>query len=128
MSITTIRDATADDMGAIAAIYATAVASSVATFETSPPSEEEMCARYSDIRVAGRPYIVAVDGVVVLGYAYATTYKPRAAYNATLENAIYVAERARGRGVGKLLLSALVERAETAGYRQMVVSSLAGRD
>jgi phosphinothricin acetyltransferase len=77
--------------------------------------------RRADILVRGLPYLVAEDeGGVILGHAYASAYRPRAAYRNTVENSVYVRHDATGRGVGRLLLTELIARCETLGLRQMV--------
>jgi L-amino acid N-acyltransferase YncA len=60
-----------------------------------------------------------VDGALA-GYAYAGPYRARPAYRFTVENSVYVAPEAQGRGVGRALLKALIEAAECSGYRQMI--------
>jgi phosphinothricin acetyltransferase len=68
----------------------------------------------------GHPYLVAsIDGAVA-GYAYAGPYRPRPAYRFTVEDSVYVARAAWGRGVGRALLRALVDEAEARGFRQMI--------
>jgi L-amino acid N-acyltransferase YncA len=59
------------------------------------------------------------DGVL-LGYAYAGAYRTRPAYRSTVEDSIYVAPEAQGRGIGRKLLSALIEACERRGFRLMV--------
>jgi phosphinothricin acetyltransferase len=77
--------------------------------------------RRADILVRGLPYLVAEDeGGAILGYAYASAYRPRAAYRNTVESSVYVRHDATGRGVGRLLLTELIARCETLGLRQMV--------
>lgn len=69
----------------------------------------------------GLPHIVAVnDHGDVLGYAYAGPYRPRIAYRFTVENSIYIDERFRGQGIGKLLLAELIEACEQLDLREMV--------
>lgn len=116
----TIRDATAADIPAIQAIYAHHVLHGLASFEEVAPSVEEMRSRYAAIAGAGMPYLVAeVDGRV-RGYGYASAYRTRSAYRYTLENSIYIDERARGQGVGTALLDALVSRCRKGPWRQML--------
>jgi L-amino acid N-acyltransferase YncA len=92
----------------------------VASFEEAPPSVDEMRARRAAVLKRGLPYLVAeLDGSVA-GYAYASPYRPRAAYRHTIEDSIYVADAFRGRGVGSGLLAALIERCETGPWRQMI--------
>lgn len=117
MRIHAVNDA---DVPAIHAIYAHHVANSLGTFETEPPSEHEMRARCTGIVQAGLPYLVGeIDGSVV-GYVYANQFRPRAAYRGTLEDSIYVAPDATGRGVGKALLAALIEQCIALEIRQML--------
>jgi phosphinothricin acetyltransferase len=79
-----------------------------------------MRARRAAVLKRGLPYLVAeLDGSVA-GYAYASPYRPRAAYRHTIEDSIYVADAFRGRGVGSALLAALIERCETGPWRQMI--------
>jgi len=66
------------------------------------------------------PYLVAeIDGQVV-GYAYATQYRPRSAYRHSLEDSVYVREGFGGRGIGVALLAELIARCETGPWRQMI--------
>jgi phosphinothricin acetyltransferase len=117
----TVRPAAAADLAAITAIYAEAVATGTASFELTPPSLAEMRRRFAALNAGGFPYLVAVDGGGrLLGYAYASSHRPRAAYGLTVEDAVYVAADARRRGVGRALLAALIEAAEATGFRQMV--------
>jgi L-amino acid N-acyltransferase YncA len=115
-----IRDATDADVPAIQAIYSHHVLTGVASFEETPPSVDDMRARRASVLQHGLPYLVAeLDGRVA-GYAYATLYRPRAAYRHTIEDSIYVDDASRGRGVGRALLAALVERCEAGPWRQMI--------
>lgn len=115
-----IRDATPDDIAAVQAIYAHHVLHGLGTFETTPPGIEEMRRRYAQVTGDGFPYLVAEDAGRILGYAYANHFRTRAAYRNTVEDSIYVAADATGRGVGASLLSALVERCTALGLRQML--------
>jgi L-amino acid N-acyltransferase YncA len=115
-----IRDATESDITVVQHIYAHYVLNDLATFEEVPPSVEEMVTRYRAIMAAGLPYLVAeLDGNVV-GYSYATPYRPRPAYRYTVEDSVYVANALRGRGIGGALLQTLVPRCETGPSRQML--------
>ena len=108
-----IRPATQADLPAIATIYADAVTTSTASFETEPPTLAEMTRRFEVLRAGGFPYLVA-------GYAYAGPYHQRAAYRSTLEDSIYVARTARGGGVGRRLLTALIAASEQIDCRTLV--------
>jgi phosphinothricin acetyltransferase len=116
----TLRDATGDDLPAIAAIYGHHVLNSVASFEETPPTVDEFRTRFATVRGLGLPWIVAeIDGKVA-GYCYATPYRPRPAYRYTVEDSIYIDDAFRGRGLGRVLLAALIERCEQGPWRQMV--------
>jgi phosphinothricin acetyltransferase len=115
-----VRDATAADMPAIQAIYAHEVLHGLATFEETPPDVAEMTARHAAIRARGLPYLAATHGGRVVGYSYASAYRPRPAYRFAIENSVYVAPDARRLGVGRALLAALIARCEDGPWRQMV--------
>jgi L-amino acid N-acyltransferase YncA len=115
-----VRDAAAADMPAIQTIYAHHVLHGLATFEEVPPSAAELAERRSSVLKAGLPYLAAeIDGEVI-GYAYATAYRPRPAYRFTVEDSIYIAHGLGGRGIGGALLQALIERCERGPWRQML--------
>jgi phosphinothricin acetyltransferase len=115
-----LRPATVADIAAIAAIYRPAVLTGTASFELEPPDEPEMLRRFTAITEAGYPYFVAeIDGRVV-GYAYAGAYRTRPAYRFTVENSVYIAPEAQGKGVGAMLLKALIEASTANGHRLMV--------
>lgn len=117
----TLRDAVIADLPAITEIYRESVLNGVATYEIVPPSEPEMATRFSIIVRHGYPYIVAVNAQgVIVGYAYASAFRTRAAYRFLVEDSIYLAPSARGQGAGKMLLAELVRRCTALGFRQMV--------
>ena len=115
-----IRDAEPRDVAAITAVYADAVTNGTGTWETAPPDAPEMGRRLGQITGAGYPWLVAEGEGGVLGYGYAGPFRGRAAYDWSVEDTVYVAADARGRGVGLALLEALIARCEARGYRQMV--------
>ena len=119
-----IRPSTPADLPAITAIYAEAVLHGTGTFELDPPDADEMASRRDDVLSKGLPWLVAQErgdaAGAVLGYAYANHFRPRKAYRFCLEDSIYLHPHARGRGVGKLLLTELLTRCEAAGARQML--------
>ncbi|QBH20054.1 MULTISPECIES: GNAT family N-acetyltransferase [Alcaligenes] len=122
-----IRPASLEDMAAVQAIYAYHVLHSTATFEQSPPDEQEMRRRFAQVQELGLPWLVAqLDGQIV-GYAYATSYRSRPAYRFTVENAIYLAQGQIGKGLGKALLEQVVMECEKGPWRQMV-AIIAGHD
>ena len=116
----TLRAAEENDFAAIAAIYAHHVLHGVASFEIDPPDAAEIARRHRAIAGAGLPYLVAEAGGSVIGYAYAARYRERPAYRFTVEDSIYVAPGAGGRGVGRALLGALIDRCGDLGYRRMI--------
>ncbi len=115
-----VRDATAADVSAIQAIYAHHVLHGLSSFEETPPDIDEIARRRDAVVSRNAPYLVAELGGAVVGYAYATPVRPRPAYRFTVENTVYVAPDAIGRGVGRALLGALIERCAALGYRQMI--------
>lgn len=115
-----IRPSTAADLPAITAIYAWNVLHGTGTFELEAPDEAEMARRRDDVLAKGLPWLVAERGGQVLGYAYANHFRPRRAYRFCVEDSIYLADAARGQGVGRLLLAELVARCQAAGARQML--------
>ena len=116
----TLRAAGADDIAPITAIYAHHVRTGTASFEIDAPDEGEMLRRWGDVTARGLPYLVAVSGGQVVGYAYAGPYRPRPAYRFTVEDSIYVRDDAQRRGAGRALLAALIEESTRAGARQMI--------
>ncbi|WP_158810022.1 GNAT family N-acetyltransferase [Beijerinckia sp. L45] len=115
-----IRDAAAADIAQVAAIYRDAVLHGTGSFELDPPDDAEMIARHRRIVGQGYPFLVACEGMAILGYAYAFAYRDRPAYRFTVEDSVYVRTECQGRGVGAALLARLIVEAETRGYRQMV--------
>lgn len=115
-----IRFATEADISAITAIYGEAVANGTGSFELEGPSEAEMAARFASLKAGNFPFFVAERGGAVVGFAYAGPYRERPAYRFTVQDAIYLAPDARGQGIGKRLLTALVAEAARRGFRQMV--------
>ena len=115
-----IRPSQDADLPAIQAIYEHAVLHGTGTFETDVPDTAEMSRRRAEVLSRGLPYLVAVRGEQVLGYAYANYFRPRMAYRFCVEDSIYLAPAAQGQGVGRLLLAELIARCERAGARQML--------
>jgi L-amino acid N-acyltransferase YncA len=116
----TVRDASETDMDAVQGIYAHHVLSGTASFEETAPSTDELLARRRSVMTLGLPYLVAEQDGRIVGYCYASAYRPRPAYRHTIEDSVYVADGLGGRGIGRLLLSTLIERCEAGPWRQML--------
>jgi len=115
-----IRDAGPPDVPAIQAIYAHHVMTGLASFEEEAPTVATMLARLEAAWAAGYPYLVAERDGAVLGYAYASAYRPRRAYRFTVEDSVYVRDGLAGQGIGSALLAALIARCEAGPWRQMI--------
>lgn len=120
-----VRRAEIADLDAITEIYAHHVRRGLASFEEVPPDRAEMEGRYRAIVGRGLPYLAAElgsEGVRegVRGYAYAGPYRSRPGYRYSVENSVYVAPEAQGKGLGRALLGELVRRCAALGYRQMI--------
>ena len=115
-----IRSATEADIPAIHTIYAHHVLNGTGTFDEQPPSAEELADKFRKIVEHGWSWLVATDATGVLGYAYYTQFRDRSAYRYCVEDSIYVRDDVRGQGVGKALVSALIEHATARGMRQMI--------
>lgn len=115
-----VREATEADAPALAAIYGDAVLHGFGTFEEEPPTPADMDGRRRALQDQGLPYLVAEEDGRVLGFAYAGPFRPRAAYRYTLEDSVYVAPEAKGKGVGRTVLTAIIQACETLGVRQLM--------
>ena len=117
-----LRDATPADAAAVAGVYAHHVLHGAGTFEEVPPSPEELGARMAAVAQRGLPWLVAEADGALVGYACATPYRDRIGYRFSVEDSVYVAPAAQGRGIGRALLQALIERCARLGFRQMIAS------
>lgn len=111
----TIRLATPADAPGCLAIYRPFVEQTPVTFERAVPGEEEFAGRMRDV-LALAPWLVAEEGGAVAGYVYATKYRARPAYQWSLETTVYLAEAARGRGLGRLLYANLLDALRRQGF------------
>ena len=114
-----VRDATPGDAAACALIYAHYVTATTVSFEEDPPGPEEMTRRIAAAQEA-HAWLVAEDEAGVLGYAYAGTFRARAAYRHTCEVSVYVDAERRGGGVGRALYTELLARMRGLGMRLAV--------
>ncbi len=115
-----IRPTVPDDLDAIREIYAHHVRAGVATFEVDPPDVDEWSRRFASVIDSGLPFISAEMDGAVGGYAYCAPWKSRPAYRHTVEDSIYLAPNAVGRGIGGRLLDALMVRCSDVGIREVV--------
>lgn len=104
-----IRAATHDDAAAIAALYNPYVIGTSITFETQPVDASTMAGRVADVQAAGLPWLVMNDADALLGYAYATPWRARAAYRHSVETTVYIREGLVGQGHGRTLYSRLMD-------------------
>jgi len=115
-----IRPSRETDVVEITTIYGYHVLHGLASFEEVPPELDEIASRRREILAHGLPYLVAERSGRVLGYCYAGPYRTRSAYRFTVEDSIYIDQTEAGRGLGRALLAALLDRCTELGYRQMV--------
>ncbi len=115
-----IRNSMPDDIAAITAIYTHHVLHGTGTFEVDPPTCDDMASRRADVLSKGLPYLVVAEDNQLLGFAYCNWFKPRPAYRFSAEDSIYLAPEALGRGLGRGLLTELMQRAEIAGVRKLI--------
>jgi len=104
------------DAAACAEIYAPHVESSVVSFEERVPDAREMAARIERYGASHAWLVAERDGEVV-GYAYATAFNERPAYRWSAYVSVYIAEEARGQGLGRALYEALFDRLRERGFR-----------
>jgi L-amino acid N-acyltransferase YncA len=109
------RPFTTSDAPAVAAIYNEGIEDRLATFETRLRTADDVRAWLED----GLPFLVATRGDEVVGWARVSPYSDRCVYEGIGEHGVYVARSARGGGVGRLLLQALCDAAESAGLYKL---------
>ncbi len=110
-----IRNIAADDAQAVAEIYAPFVRDLATSFEMAPPDAGEIRKRIREI-TPKHPWLVFDAGGEVVGYAYASTHRTRQAYQWSTDVSVYIHERARKRGVGRALYTALFEVLRRQGF------------
>ncbi len=115
-----IRPSTDHDVAAITRIYAHHVLHGTGTFETTPPTETDMATRRADVLSKGLPWLVLEDGGQVIGFAYGNWFKPRPAYRFSVEDSIYLAPEAAGKGLGRALLAELLAKLQAGGVRKVM--------
>ena len=119
-AMTLLRTSLDTDLPAITALYAHHVLHGTGSFETEPPNVPEMSARRADVLSKGLPYLVAERNGELVGFAYGNWFKPRPAYRYSVEDSIYLAPGQQGKGLGRALLTELLERCQAAGIRKVM--------
>jgi phosphinothricin acetyltransferase len=121
-AVTRIRPARFDDAAAIASIYAQFVAETPISFETEAPGADQIAERMRSGSGA-YPWLVAVDETgALVGYAYGTKFRERAAYRFAVETTVYVAPGAQRQGIGRQLYDALFEILIGQGFTQAIAA------
>jgi len=115
-----VRPSTSADIPAVTASYAKFVTTSTATFEVVAPDEPEMIRRRQAVLDRGLPFLVAELEGYVVGFCYASQFRPREGYRYTVEDSIYVRADCIGHGVGKMLLAELISECQARGCHSMV--------
>jgi L-amino acid N-acyltransferase YncA len=115
-----VRPSTSADIPAVTAIYAKFVTTSTATFEIVAPDELEMSRRRRAVLDRDLPYLVAELEGYVVGFCYASQFRPREGYRYTVEDSIYVRADCVGHGVGKMLLAELISECQARRCHSMV--------
>jgi L-amino acid N-acyltransferase YncA len=116
-----IRPAVPEDLPHIREIYNHYVMNSTVTFDEKPMTLAELRRKFAKATKLNMPFIVAESPRgLILGYAYVYPWKEKAAYRYTVENSIYLGPASTGKGLGKVLLQELMDRAKAAGIREII--------
>jgi len=114
-----IRDATSEDLDTIRSIYNHYVATSTCTFQIEPETAEQ-CRAWFATHDTLYPVLVAQADAGVVAWAALSPWNPRCGYARTVEASVYVDAACHRRGLGRLLLAALLERARAAGHHTVI--------
>lgn len=114
-----IRGASIDDASAITEIYNWYVANTTITFETDSITKEDMRQRIGE-KLSIHDWLIGEVDNKIIGYAYYGTFRPRAAYQHTVESTIYLSQAAIGKGYGKILYGRLIESIKGHGFREAI--------
>jgi L-amino acid N-acyltransferase YncA len=120
MAALLVRPSAEDDIPTITRIYAHHVLHGLASFEEMPPDKSELAARRREVLRHGLPYLAAEQAGEVVGYCYAAPYRARSAYRFTIEDSVYIDAGRVGQGIGRALLSRLIDICEQGPWRQMI--------
>lgn len=122
-----IRVARADDAEAMRRIYNVYVETSTVTFDLVPRSLAEQRA-WLAARTGAHTALVAVDGDEIVGFGALSPYKERPAYSTSVEDSVYVSSARHGHGVGRALLSALLDAAQASGFHAVFARIVGGHE
>ena len=120
MESVTVRDADPADLPRIAAIYDEQVRTAISTFDLEPRPLSYWEERLASTRPGDHLLVASSPSGEVLGYAYSSTYRPRPGYDRTREVSVYLAEEARGQGLGRRLYDVLLDRLRADGIHQVL--------
>jgi phosphinothricin acetyltransferase len=123
-----LRAAVADDAQAILDIYNHEVLTSTATFDLTPRSLDQQRAWITDRSGAHAVIVAETSTGEVAGFGALSAYRERAGYATTVEDSVYLAERFRGQGAGKLILTELVSLATQHGFHALMAKIVAGHE
>jgi phosphinothricin acetyltransferase len=116
-----LRQATERDVPHMLEIYNHYVANSTVTFDEDALTLKEMRHKFRDVERLGFPWIVAESpSGMIFGYAYVTPWKAKAAYRYTVEDSIYLSPAATGKGIGKALMTRMLDDAKAAGIKEVI--------
>ncbi len=114
-----VREANVGDAAAVAEIYTPYVLDSTATFESDPPDVEEWGRRIAEAVERNYPFVIVEDGAArIVAFGFAQRYGPRIGYRYSVETTTFVRHDSLGRGIGTVVVGALVDACAARGYRQ----------
>jgi len=123
-----VRTATLDDAAALLEIYNHEVLTSTVTFDLVPRTLAEQALWITDRSGAHVVLVAEAANGTVVGFGALSAYRERAGYATTVEDSVYVHEDHRREGVGRLLLTELIERATAHGFHALMAKVVAGHD
>jgi L-amino acid N-acyltransferase YncA len=123
-----IRDAAITDLEAITAIHNHAVVHTTAIWNEDAVDVDDRAVWLAERTCDGFPVIVAVDDSGLLGYAAFGRWRPHSGFRHTVEHSVYVRDGAHGRGIGRALMTELIDRARAQGIHVMIAAVESAND